>query len=160
MDAIKNNKDYVIIDSAITDTIRMKDVRVGEELQGIVFCDQTFPSKGTMQPVTNPEYFLVDAIKAINKIFPHCPNLVIKLLKSARGDPAQVNHSDFAPDDSNTASITDLKSYHYSAIISIQDDTRLLIGESRIEAHIPKYSMIFLEVMSYGLHYLMSQTLR
>ena len=48
LDTIKNYKDYVIIESAIADTIRMKDVRVGEEVQGIVFGDQTIPSKRTM----------------------------------------------------------------------------------------------------------------
>ena len=89
----------------------------------------------------------MDVIKAINKVLTHCPTLVFKLLKSAKGDPVQDNHADFAPDDSNPAAITDLKGYHYSAIISIQDDTRLLIGESRVEVDIPKYSMIFLEVI-------------
>ena len=122
----------MIIDSAIADTFRIKIVRVGKEVQGIAFGDQTIPSRRTMQPVMNPGYFLVDVIKAINKVFTHCPTLVFKLLKSAKGDPAQDNHADFAPDDSNPAAITDLKGCHYSAFISIQDDTRLLCN------HVPQ----------------------
>ena len=52
LDTIMNYKDYVIIASAIADTIRIKDIRVGKEVQGIVFGDQTIPSRRTMQPVT------------------------------------------------------------------------------------------------------------
>ena len=68
--------------------------------------------------------------------------MVLKLLTSKARNAEQASHEDFVPDES-TGTMQNSKCFHYSAVISIQDKTELLVGEARKAVQIPLYSMLF-----------------
>ena len=69
-----------------------------------------------------------------------CKSIKAKILRSMAGDVPQALHRDHAPT-ASTKAIKSLSSYHYSAVISFEDDTRLIIGEKEID--IQRFSMLF-----------------
>jgi hypothetical protein len=71
---------------------------------------------------------------------PRCTNTVVKVITSTPGDKEQLLHTDF--DLKNISNrVFDLDSFHYSAIIALQPETHLLIGERRERVDITKNSM-------------------
>ena len=92
-----------------------------------------------MQKLKNPEDILSDVLEAIRIVFSECHNIVVKLLKSEQGDTQQTSHSDYVPE---FKSLRSLSQFHYSAIISIVENTKLIVGESEV-VKIPLHSMLF-----------------
>jgi hypothetical protein len=66
----------------------------------------------------------------------------LKVLKSQAGDTPQTTHTDYVPPDMKIR-IANLQEFHYSAVISIEENTRLLVGKSRSSVDIPLHGMIF-----------------
>ena len=66
----------------------------------------------------------------------------MKLLHSEAGDTAQLTHTDYVPSNLQPSKLL-LKKFHYSAFISIEENTELLVGESRLVVKIPLYSIHF-----------------
>ena len=95
-----------------------------------------------MQTVRNPRAILANVLSAIRKIFPECSKIIVKMLTSKAGDTAQAIHTDFVSNALLPIKL-ELKSFHYSAIISFEPNTRLLIGSNRDEFQIPLHSMLF-----------------
>ena len=141
LDAIKDNKNYVIVPNAIADIVNISNISLAGSPQGIAFSGEKPPYLRWMQSIKNADY-LSDILKATQHVFPMCDHIVLKLLTSKAGDVEQATHEDFVPDES-TGTMQNLKSFHFSAVISIQENTELLIGEIRLVVHIPMYSMLF-----------------
>lgn len=93
-----------------------------------------------MRTIRDPESFLPDVLRAVKIVFAKCDIIVAKLLISTDGDEEQLTHLDFEREETNY--VTMLSEFHYSAIISIEENTRLLVGESRKSVDIPLYSML------------------
>jgi hypothetical protein len=141
LDTMKDNKEYVIIPDVINASVKLSTITLVGSSQAIAFGNATRPYKRWMQAIKNPEY-LSNVLEAIKQVFPLCDNLVIKLLSSMAGDKEQDLHADFVPTE-NTGAIRDLKNFHYSAIISIQNNTQLIIGQRKEIVDIPIFSMLF-----------------
>ena len=141
LDTIKNSKNYVIVPNAIADIVNISNISLAGSPQGIAFSGEKPPYLRWMQPIKNADY-LSDILKAAHHVFPMCDHIVLKLLTSKAGDAEQATHEDFVPDES-TGTMQNLKCFHFSAVISIQDKTELLIGEARETVQIPLYSMLF-----------------
>jgi hypothetical protein len=107
----------------------------------ITFSDMGGPYKRSMQTIRNPENVLFDVLSAIRIVFVMFNVIVVKLLRSELGDTEQLTHVDF--DVENANNVEDLSEFNYSAIISIQPNTKLLVGKSRKSVDIPLHSMLF-----------------
>ena len=92
-----------------------------------------------MQTLTNPEAAISDVLEAIKVVYNESSTIKIKLLK-AKGVEAQTTHYDLVQ---GLTSVNKVAAFHYSAFISFQADTKLLIGEDRVEVDIPPFSMLF-----------------
>ena len=139
LDRIKKKEAYVIVPNAIR-PITIRDIKIKARAKFITF-GSTRPYKRTMQAVSNATDYLSSVITALSTVFPKCDKLLVKLLKSQAGDTAQELHTDFTPTQTTTA-IKDLSGYHYSALISFEENTRLLCDTEKKEIHIPLFSMI------------------
>ena len=95
-----------------------------------------------MQEIDKPEDLIGDVLQAINYVFTGCPTIIVKLLTSQKGDRQQLLHTDYVPNDS-TITMKNLNHFHYSALISIEQDTKLVIGSSLEVVDIPLHSMLF-----------------
>ena len=127
MDIIKNSKPYVIVPNVINDTLTIKDIlRKGNE-EPINFSGEKCPFKRTMQTVGNAEEFMPEIFESLRRIFPGCTELVVKVITSAIGDTAQSTHHDFAATE-YTKRMQNLARFQFSAIISVQDGTTILVG--------------------------------
>jgi hypothetical protein len=94
-----------------------------------------------MQLVPLPQLNIPHVMTALRLVFPGCTNTIVKVITSERGDKEQLLHTDF--DLANISNrVFDLDSFHYSAIIALQPDTHLLIGEKRERVEIPTNSML------------------
>lgn len=89
----------------------------------------------------NPEDVVSDVLEAIKVAYKECSTVKVKLLKSTGGDKAQTTHYDLVQ---GLTTVNKVAAFHYSALISLQADTKLLIGEDRVEVDIPPFSMFFL----------------
>ena len=140
LDTIKNDNEYVIVQNAIKGPINTDNfIEIGNA-EAISFSGQKGPYKRWMQDIEQPE-FLADVRSAIQHVFPKCIHYNVKCLTSYSGDIAQDLHQDFVPDDS-TCVMHDLKVFHFSAIVSIQNGTKLIIGSEKEIVPIPLYSML------------------
>jgi hypothetical protein len=66
----------------------------------------------------------------------------LKLLKSQGGDTPQTTHTDYVPPDMKMC-IANLQEFHYSAVISTEENIKILFGKSRSSVDIPLHGMIF-----------------
>lgn len=142
LDKIKSNKKYVIVPAAISAEIALADIELMGAEKPITFSDEGTPSKRTMQLIRNPQEILGDLWAAINAVFPACSEIEVKMLKSEAGDTQQLIHTDYAPEGIATP-IRHLSGFLYSAVISLEKNTKLLVGECLKEIKIPMHSMIF-----------------
>ena len=71
--------------------------------------------------------------------FSKCVNIAVKLITSIAGDSEQQTHTDFAKE---VNSLINLSQFHYSAIVSLEENTRLLIGPLRVSVDISLHSML------------------
>lgn len=139
LDQLKDNKEYVIVPEVLS----TGHIKGKLKSQPITFSGTEPPYTRSMQQVNKDgEVVVQDILDAIKIIFPSSPNILVKILRSKAGDPAQLTHTDYVSHETYTP-LHNLKQFHYSAVISIQADTRLLIGVSRKEIDIPLHSMIF-----------------
>ena len=65
----------------------------------------------------------------------HC----FKLITSSPGDPQQPLHRDF---DKEKKPVPNLSEFHYSAIVSLEENTRLIVGRLGESIDIPLHSML------------------
>jgi hypothetical protein len=142
LDRIKKKEAYVIVPDVIHPSTTIKDIKTTGPEHFITFGSATLPYKRTMQAIENPMDILSNVLAAMRHVFSKCNHLVVKLLKSKAGDAAQDIHTDFIPT-TTTPSIKDLSAFHYSAIISFEENTRLLCHVEEKEVNIPLYSMLF-----------------
>ena len=95
-----------------------------------------------MQEINKPEDLIGDVLKAITYVFTGCPTIIVKLLTSQKGDRQHLLHTDYVPTDA-TIIMKNLNRFHYSAVISIEQDTKLVIGSFLEVVDIPLHSMQF-----------------
>ena len=94
-----------------------------------------------MQAVRIPEDILSDVLSALKIVFSKCVHIVVKLLTSFPGDPQQPLHQDF---DKEKKPVPNLSEFHYSAIVSLEENTRLIVGRLRESIDIPLHSMLII----------------
>jgi hypothetical protein len=141
LDSIRDNsRKYVIISDVIDQTMNLNQIKLRGKSKSITFTETDILHKRSMQPVSNHKKILSDVLLAIKIIFPLCPYIVVKLLTSEAGDVEQSTHLDYVP---NELSIKNLSEFHFSAIISFEEGTVLLVGSDRIKIPIPLSSMLF-----------------
>ena len=95
-----------------------------------------------MRNVSNSLDIMPDLLEAIKIVFPDCLTIKVKLLHSEAGDTAQLTHTDYVPSNLQPSKLL-LKKFHYSAVISIEENTELLVGESRLVVKISLHSILF-----------------
>ena len=142
LDGIKDNKKYVIVPDIISKDIVPEKIKLVGKIKRITFSDEGVRSKRTMQLVKDPKKILSDLMAAINLVFPACSAIEVKMLKSEAGDTEQLTHTDYVPGRIQT-NLLHLNAFHYSAVISVEENTRLLVGKALEEVSIPLHSMIF-----------------
>jgi hypothetical protein len=131
---------YVLIDNVIKDLHVLDIKRIGPG-DPINFTDMKIQVSRRMQLVPKPELNIPHVMTALKQVFPRCTNTVVKVITTAPGDKEQLLHTDF--DLKNISNrVFDLDSFHYSAIIALQPETHLLIGEKKDRVDIPKNSML------------------
>jgi hypothetical protein len=140
LDQIHDGKRIVQVDKVISPTIKKTDIKLKLQPEKITFSAPK-PHLRTMQPLEDPEAILGNVIAAIRIVFPQCTSMVVKMLKSKAGDTAQITHTDYVPE-VKPVQLKHLKAFHFSAIISIEHDTRLLISKAREEIEVPLHSMV------------------
>ena len=87
----------------------------------------------------DPEEILSDVLSALKIIFSKCVHTVVKLLTSLAGDTQQALHCDF---DKKKKQVSSLCEFHYSAIVCLEKNTRLIVGLRRESIDIPLHSML------------------
>jgi hypothetical protein len=141
LNRMKDSRKYVMVANAVASTLKPEDFKLTGVAEPITFSNTLPPFLRTMQALEDPSVHLSDVLEAINSVFGGCCNIKAKLLNSKAGDTAQKNHTDNVPD--KTAPLKTLSSFHYSALISLEENTTLLVGKGRKTVSIPLHSMIF-----------------
>ena len=95
-----------------------------------------------MQAVQNAKGFMPEVLEALRVVFPDRTEIALKVIRSESGDTPQLTHNNFAPTH-HTKMIQNLKGFHYSAIISFQNGTHLIVGEENKSMYIPRSSIVF-----------------
>ena len=126
------------MDNVISETIDPTAIKLKGKVEPITICKEP-PYKRTMQRLKKPEDILCDVLEAIKIAFSECYHIVVKLLKSEQGDTQQISHTDYVP---QFNSLRSLSHFHYSAIMNIEENTKLIVGESEV-VKIPLHSMLF-----------------
>ena len=142
LDAIKSNQHYVVIPNIISDILTIDDIDLCGEIEPINFTNVTGPVTRTMQAITNAKDFMPETIGALKRVFPECTEMEFKLITSVAGDTQQRLHEDFTPT-AFTKRMQNLKGFHYTGIISLQNNTKLIVGEDKELVNIPRSSMLF-----------------
>lgn len=141
LNSIRDNKKYVIVPNAVPASLNLSDIVLKGAKEPITFTDPEPPHTRSIQALNNPELVLSDILEAVKVVFRECKYIVAKMLVSKPGDKEQITHLDFVQDD--FAIIRTLSHFHFSAIISLEEGTELLVGKSRIPVSIPLHSMLF-----------------
>jgi hypothetical protein len=141
LDRMKDSRKYVIVANAVASTLKLEDFKLTGVAEPINFSNTIPPFLRTMQPLEDPSLHLSDVLEAIRSVFSGCCNITVKLLNSKAGDKAQDNHTDYVPE--AVKPIKSLSAFHYSALISLEENTTLLVGRGRKTVSIPLHSMIF-----------------
>jgi hypothetical protein len=139
LNVITNHQEYVIVPNAVSSSLIISEIKLKGRLQPINFHQKLRPWTRTMQDLKTPEDVLSDVLSALKIVFSKCVHIVVKVLTSTAGDPEQQTHTDFETD---KRSLTNLSEFNYSAIISLEENTRLLIGPLRVSVDIPLHSML------------------
>lgn len=130
----------VQVDSVISPAITKRDIKLKGKAELITFSSPP-PHLRSMHLLKEPTKILGNVLAAIRIVFPQCSNIVVKMLTSEPGDVAQLTHTDYVPEKDPVTQLL-LRAYHYSALISIEPNTRLLTSENRDEIDIPLHSMV------------------
>ena len=141
LNRMKDSRQYVIVANAVASTLKPEDFKLTGEAKPINFSNRTPPFLRRMHALEDPSVHLSDVLEAIRFVFSGCSNITVKLLNSKAGDKAQDSHTDYVPD--RATPIESLSAFHYSALISLEEDTTLLVGRGSKTVSIPLHSMIF-----------------
>ena len=139
IDKIKSQQEYIIVPNAVSSSLIASEIPLKGRWEPINFLQDDNSRTRTMQPVRNPEKILTDVLTALKIVFSKCIHVVVKLLTSVAGDPQQALHRDFDKEDRPVSSLSE---FHYSAIISLELNTRLIVGSLRESIDIPLHSML------------------
>ena len=142
LDTIKTNQHYVVIPNVISEILMIDDIVICEDIEPIDFTNVTGPVTRTMQAITNAKDFMPETIEALKRVFPECTEMEFKLRRSVAGDTQQRLHEDFTPT-ASTKRMQNLKGFHYSGIISLQNYTKLIVGENKELYNIARSCMLF-----------------
>jgi hypothetical protein len=139
---IKNNHQYVIVPDVVDEMVATSNIRLKGRREMITFSSAEGPYLRSMKEVSAPERYVPNILAAVKLVFPLCTERKLKLLTSEGGDVAQTNHTNYVTPEAKIR-IANLQEFHYSAVISIEQNTRLLVGESRKSIDIPLRAMLF-----------------
>ena len=98
----------------------VKTLKLTRVADPITFTDEKAAITRTMTAITNPTKCFLNVLTAMNQVFPGCTNFKYKLINSLANDPPQRLHTDFDTTHLIFKKITNLDSFHYSAIIALQ----------------------------------------
>jgi hypothetical protein len=117
---------------------------LGIAVESITFSSLCGPYLRSMQEVSKMKFplYISDIVAAVTAVLPLFRNVNLKLLKSQAGDTSQTTHTDYVPPDMKIR-IANLQEYNYSAVISIEDSTNILVGKSSSTVDIPFHGIIF-----------------
>jgi hypothetical protein len=134
----------VIIPNAVRSSLTPGSIAATGKIESITFSSPCGPYLRSMQEVSRKKFplYISNIVAAVNVVFPLCRTVNLKVLKSQAGDTPQTTHTDYVPPDMKIR-IANLQEFHYSAVISIEENTRLLVGKSRSSVDIPLHGMIF-----------------
>lgn len=140
-DSIKTNRKWVLVSNALPSDFDSSKVKGKGRAMPINFVAAKIPATRTMQVLKNPETILTDVLSALKYVFPECVHVSVKILKSRPGDPPQLTHLDHQ---NHLRIPSKLSEFHYSAIISIENGTCLLVGKTdeQVSYDIPIHSML------------------
>lgn len=134
----KRSRPYVIVKDVI-ENIDVESIKLEGLFETIIFSNNA--SLKRMMCDISDVSCAGNVLNALKVVFPGCNEVKVKLIRSYAGDIPQLTHTDF-----DTKLITnrvhDLKHFHYSAIIAIEDGTHLLTGIDSKRVDIPKNSMM------------------
>lgn len=139
IDKIKSQQEYIIVPDAVSSLVMASEIKLRKRREPINFNQKKLPWTRFMQSVKNPEDILSDVLTALKIGFSKCVHLDVKLLTSFAGDPQQALHKDF---DKEIKPVVRLSEFHYSAIVSLEKDTRLTVGPLKESINIPLHSML------------------
>jgi hypothetical protein len=143
------NEQYLVIKEVLQPELIIKSYSEVKEIAGmkskwqkVNFSDRSISKRFMAKLTKRHETPLLNVLKSFQIVFPHHVETKIKIIHSKQGDKAQLTHSDL-PHHLCSKKPKNLLNYHYSAIIALCDNTKLLMGQERIEIRIPKGDMIF-----------------
>jgi hypothetical protein len=139
---IKNNHQYVIVPDVVDEMVVTSNIRLKGKREKITFSTTEGLYLRSMKEVSAPERYVPNILAAVKLVFPLCTERKLMLLTSEAGDVAQTTHTDYVTPEAKFR-IANLQEFHYSAVISIEQNTRLLVGESRKSIDIPLRAMLF-----------------
>ena len=142
LDTILSGEEYVIVPNAIPSNVKLSKTKLKGAAEPITLSSKGPPYLRSMQALQNPDAYVKNVIDAIKLVFPRCEYFKVKLLKSKAGDTEQMTHTDFVPKEPKKK-MKDLKGFHFSGVISIQEGTKLLLGDTREPKDILLYSILF-----------------
>lgn len=116
----------------------MSEIKLKGVKEPINFHNLKSPWIRFMQDLKNPEDVLSDVLSALQTDFSKYVHIAVNFFSSISGDPEQQTYTDFAQE---VNSLTNLSEFHYSAIVSLEENTHLLIGPLRVSVDIPLHSM-------------------
>jgi hypothetical protein len=135
---------YVVIPNVVSSSLTTGGIAATGKIESITFSSPCGPYLRSMQEVSKKKFplYISNIVAAVNIVFPLCRTVKLKVLKSQAGDTPQTTHTDYVPPDMKIR-IANLQEFHYSAVISIEENTRLLVGKSRSSVDTPLHGMIF-----------------
>lgn len=139
IDKIKSQQEYIIVPNVVGSSLIASEIKLKGRSEPINFHQDKNSKTRMMQAVKNPEEILPDVLTALKIVFSKCVHVVVKLITSVAGDPQQALHRDFDKED---RPVSTLSEFHYSAIISLEENTRLIVGSLRESINIPLHSML------------------
>ena len=134
LNRMKDSRKYVTVANVVASTLRPEDFELTGVAEPITFSNTLPLFLRTMQAIEDPSVHLSDVLEAITSVFGGCCNITAKLLNSKAGDTAQRNHTDYVPD--KTAPLKTLSVFHYSALVSLEENTTLQDSEHSSAFHV------------------------
>ena len=139
---LKQRKTQYVLVSDVLVNFDVNTLKLNRVVDPITFTDEKAAITRTMTAITNPTKCFLNVLTAMNQVFPGCTNFKYKLINSLANDPPQLLHTDFDTTRLIFKKITNLDSFHYSAIIALQPNAHLFVGKERVRVDIPVGDMI------------------
>jgi hypothetical protein len=141
---LSKTQKYVIIPNVVSSSLTPLDTAATGKIECITFSSSSGPYLRSMQAVSTKKFplYIRDVVAAVNVVFPLCRTVKLKILKSQAGDTPQTTHTNYVPGVMKMR-LANLQEFHYSAVISIEESSKILVGKSRSSVDIPLHGMIF-----------------